>query len=834
MATQFTSPGQSYIPQGMSRRRPGQGYQPNSSPSPNDPNNPNGGGVDAGGGMDGRLGAAGETSDAGAVFQPAPGFPGFTSGNQANPVNPDPNTQNPSGASNTQTTSNTIQPNLRDVYDQFQNNRAQAGAWGQNFDQTMGGNADYSSGMAKGYDQLTPNLYSDIWNGGGGYTPDQSAAIQGNSGPTGLDNLYGKSQTELPGNFLSTQEQQAASGNPYAGYSMYAGQVPKIEATDASGAAGVNNSVGSMQAGYNSAIDPNALSLNPDYAGNQQKTVNAGVGQMNAAANNPSLGISNQYQQQAGMTDAEVNQMAQARSAEVGSSYRSAQDQLEQNAKASGTVNPLGIAAAQNQNQYASAMAQGDALNQGELDARAAQRAASTGVEQTRLGAQQYQSGMQQDVAQKGMAAQQGNTAQTENMRLGAAQDLSGRQMTAAGAVGQAGVNAAQFNATNANTTANTTANNLSSQYGSAENTQANRAYQLGANRQTANTAAQTTGFNQGMAVNDAASQRGTTIANQQQQQQAEGRQAAMGMGQYYGNQQNTQNQLRLGGQQVTGNLVNRASQGYAGWGNAQNSVGFGSNLEKGLGGSLGSSLGTFGGSTNSSGNWSAGMGRASGGQAPASSVLITPDGNYHPIGEDGPEMIVPLAPNRQGQWEYQPDRGSMGRSPTSGEVRSPYARSDYDMDNYGGPSDFDEDNLHPTKHGAGDGLACGGMVGGGHGGYASGGLIGTNDSDPSFSGSSPTTGPLSQMFYRSMGYAAGGIIPGVRDPQPLRVAMGRIEMPSATIAHGGQSMIFHPPHTPSNLIHGGYRSNVGRSKYLPGGSSHFSEMGNMRSPAYG
>ena len=46
MATQFTSPGQSYIPQGMGRRRPGQGpggggYQPNANGDPNDPNNPN-------------------------------------------------------------------------------------------------------------------------------------------------------------------------------------------------------------------------------------------------------------------------------------------------------------------------------------------------------------------------------------------------------------------------------------------------------------------------------------------------------------------------------------------------------------------------------------------------------------------------------------------------------------------------------------------------------------------------------------------------------------------------------------------------------------------------
>ena len=154
---------------------------------------------------------------------------------------------------------------------------------------------------------------------------------------------------------------------------------------------------------------------------------------------------------------------------------------------------------------------------------------------------------------------------------------------------------------------------------------------------------------------------------------------------------------------------------------------------------------------------------------------------------------------------------------------------------------------------------------------FAGGGIIGTDDSNPSFSGSDPTEGMYGEALRQSLGYAgggcvgrghaSGGVIPGTRDPESLRIAGGHLQLPSSTVwsprqgqsgpmtsmgyMRGGKRTMnpeldrppqFHggPQSLPAPLGGSGtYQRNLARRPSLPGGGTHITESGSMRRPAY-
>jgi len=360
-----------------------------------------------------------------------------------------------------QTTANYYTPQVTgDPNKMLRDQRLGSYATQQGFEQQLAPWQAQMQGMSTDYANLAGQLYSPIWQGGGGYTPEMLAEIQQREALGGLQ----PTQADLDAGMLQGYETQGIEGSPYAAFnafdptqaqnifSDYQGQTRNkfFEGRDAL-RAGVGqmqdaygNVIGGMEKGYDEAIDPATLRMSSAYPSAQEQALQTGAsGIRGAYSGNPALSLSSEYLRQAPMSDTEVDQMAGAQAADVGAGYRGAIDQLESNARASGAASPMAVAAARENLERLSAADSGDALTRGRLAARAAQRTAAQNVEDTRLGAGRYQSGLQLSGESGLMGAALGAAGQREQTRLGAEQDLAGRRMAATQALGQAGMSAA-------------------------------------------------------------------------------------------------------------------------------------------------------------------------------------------------------------------------------------------------------------------------------------------------------------------------------------------------------------------------------------------------------
>lgn len=417
-------------------------------------------------------------------------------------------------------------------------------------------------------------------------TPEQYAALGPNAGEsagmTGDPSSYGKAYNP---NAINTGTQEMAD--------HLRQNVGKTE--------GVNSNIlGQQQQSLSKAIDPKQLNASGAYQDANSAILNTtgdrldsasanATNRLDSATNNPALGISGEYGRQAGMTDAEVQQMADAGARDVGLRYQAAEGDAERRAAAGGNTSALAVGAQKARLGQQSATESADARVNAQLAARQAQRGAATGVEQTRLGAEQYQTGQKVNAGQylgsqgSQNAQYEGQLAgninqQQENTRLGAATNLAGMNIGAAnqvaqnqlqanqytgnqgaateqaiGAQGQQGQQFSQNLGTNiAMAQDQTAAQRAAQQYGIR---QGNQQYQIG------NT------FNQGTGVNDRLSQSNTNVANAGRADQQENRQWLTGQtGTYLGAQQNSQQQ-RIGNYgTLTGAMNNNANA----WGNYQ------------------------------------------------------------------------------------------------------------------------------------------------------------------------------------------------------------------------------------------------------------------------
>src|SRR6516164_5355728 len=86
--------------------------------------------------------------------------------------------------------------NARDVYNMYGGLGQSYFDWGQSFGTQQGALANYYGGNEAGYGNLTNQLYSPIWQGGGGYTPEQMQNVLQSQG---LQDVLAQS----PNNFLS-------------------------------------------------------------------------------------------------------------------------------------------------------------------------------------------------------------------------------------------------------------------------------------------------------------------------------------------------------------------------------------------------------------------------------------------------------------------------------------------------------------------------------------------------------------------------------------------------------------------------------------------------------
>ncbi len=429
----------------------------------------------------------------------------------------------------------------------------------QMYGQQMGMYGNYGNLMNQSYGQLAETP---------GYTDEESANItrepQYMQGITSQEQYQGLNPTD--------QEYAGMTGDPNSYYNSYdpagADQITTSGAEqqrNASNLAGgdISGATGRQRDSLGQAINPGNLRTSQAYGDNMDSVLNAThgrlgenqsstTGRLDKAVYNPDLGISSGYSRKAGMSDEEVNQVANAGARDVGLRYQSMMGDAARRAAEAGNASPLAVGALQARLAQQSATGAADARTNAYLAARGQQRQAETGVESTRLGAEQYRTGAQLGAGQflgaqgqqaaeyEGGLAQQG-TQSKENTRLGAEQYLTGAQVGAANALGQNELQGAEYmGGLRSSNEAQISNRNL----------QANQ-YQQGLGTQIAQNVEQT---------------------NAQRQAALYGNRAALGQyqqGQTYGQNFNTQGALSQG----YGNVANArrgGQQEYRGWTGAQ------------------------------------------------------------------------------------------------------------------------------------------------------------------------------------------------------------------------------------------------------------------------
>lgn len=545
----------------------------------------------------------------------------------------------------------------RDVFDMYQDIGKQNFTQGQQQQRRFGDLSNYYQDQVGRASGLANGLYSDIWNGGGGYTPEQLSGVKGQEG---LDEVKG----ELGDNQLYDWEKSQISSDPYKAFGLFQGQAPALTDLAAkTSEAGVNavntgrdvsgRTLDQMRGDFDGAIDPTKLSLSEGYKPGIDSSLARGRKGVTSAQTDPGLDTTAEYERQAGMTDQEVADMAERAAQDVGARYGSDRDTVLQQALASGQGTPEATAASLAALNRQGAADRGDAITRARLEARAAQRDAAGNVQNTKLNAGQYRAGLR---SSNELALQNSDIAANttaEQMRLAAEQGISGAKLKAAGDVSNAALNtnntmtalakdaALQGGQTQLGT-GMYNANMATGLVGAAEQAGSDRAKALATNRQGVNQS------NQGvkLGVNNLESSRAVTGAAPWLANQQEGRAAATNARDFNAGQANTANQQGLQAWQI-GNQGNQAAaNGYAGWGSSAGGQGFGDVFGDAFGGAFGQLLGS-GGSSAIKAIKPGGF--ASGGVIDHNHLIEVGEG-------DRPEAILPLTPatppNRRNQWE--------------------------------------------------------------------------------------------------------------------------------------------------------------------------------------
>jgi len=450
---------------------------------------------------------------------------------------------------------------------QWQNERLLARNQGDLWEGEQAQNAGQYGGAEGGYGGLVSDLYNPIWNGGGGYTPEQQQGVL-------QEGLTEQGLGGLDQNFLTPEEQQAAMGDPMGAYRMSGGYESQLN--DISQTTGQRQTEmlpflqgaqdawqGRLEGSYNNAIDPNRLRASAGYG----QQVGAGLGTAMEGVQDPGLGLTDQYLNEAHISDQEVDQLASAGGRTAAAPYQAGLSALRRQAAASGMTNPVGVAGAELQYNMAEGAAAADAANRARLDARSAQRGAAQNIQDTQLGAAGQRSGLKMNYGNMAIGA----AGDLERARMTGEQDLSNRQIGAGEDLAAQGTNNARYLTQSAIDTygqagdrnlqtAQGNADMRLGAYGTGEANQASRAFGLAQNRQ---------GVNQGNSqtrlgtANDL-STRYQSAYNPWLSAQAEGRQAAQGQQGYFGGRKQDTDQLRLGGAQLQQQGTQGAAGGYS------------------------------------------------------------------------------------------------------------------------------------------------------------------------------------------------------------------------------------------------------------------------------
>ncbi len=293
---------------------------------------------------------------------------------------------------------------------------------GNRIDSDLQGETVYRRGQEERYGGLMDRDAQELYDTPG-YTPQEQAGIV-REGETQalLDTDYGS-------NYLTPGESSAIEGDPYRPGNEWTQHISR--AMDQQESALTDN-VAHTRAGVDAAIDPAQLGLSGEYRTNQDAVLNTTAENVYGAIDPSRLRMDAEYARQARMSDDEVATTVQAAERNIGNRYRSAIGDLERSAAESGNASPLAIAAARARLERQSAVDAADAGTDAYLAARQAQRDAATGVEGTRLSAEQAYSGLRSGAAMDLGGLASGAVSERERLRQDSARDLSDRKMDAA------------------------------------------------------------------------------------------------------------------------------------------------------------------------------------------------------------------------------------------------------------------------------------------------------------------------------------------------------------------------------------------------------------------
>ena len=501
----------------------------------------------------------------------------------------------------------TYQPNLTttDPYERFTQDRTSWYDRGNRIDFDLQGETQFRRGEELRYGGMMDQSAQELRDTPG-YTPEEQAGI------TREGETYGLLDQDYSSNFMTPGEMEEVRGDPYRSERFYnpgdldrrnnetAGYVyDSLNQTEGA----LTDNIANTRAGVNAAIDPSQLSLSGEYRTNQDAVLNQTAGDVYGAIDPTRLRMSGEYERQAGMSDAEVEETRQAADRNIGNRYRAAVGDLERGAAESGNASPLAIGAARARLERQSAVDAADAVTNAGLAARQMQRDAGSGVEGTRLGAEQTYSGMRSGAAMDLGGMGERAVGQREGYRLDAQRDISDRQMQGALQTGAMAQDAATY-AGNARTSNLQQIGDRGQQTGQYSQTtginmaQGNEAAQsdrggfIATNRQGVNQANQGNQFDRGFAVNEAMSGRTQAGADARRQ----GQQTYMGWASDQTGR-NTDAASTARGQRIQNfgaqsGAVNNATGTGAEYDIRRRGQSFGTNFKTSLGGSLGKTLG--------------------------------------------------------------------------------------------------------------------------------------------------------------------------------------------------------------------------------------------------
>lgn len=351
--------------------------------------------------------------------------------------------------------------------------RQNIGYTGQQLMNAAGQQADQAGGQAQSYLNATDPLEQQMIAGQGGYTPQESAAITGDTGS------YTKYFDPVSANQTLTKSQDNQ-----------------------------NNAVGQLNAGlYNAVGNPGTqaeLRQNQDVGTSMQNTLNSEgknltgavtneASQLNSAVDPSKLGLSQDFTNNYLMSPTEQQNIVTGAGISAGNKDSQAVGDLQRSAAAAGT-DPMGVAAYRQRMATQQAADAGDAMTQARIQASNAaagrQQTNEAMREQTQQDISSRQMQNAQTVANTGIGAQETGAEQQLNTTMGLEQNRQNALQYLTGANLQAATTGGEATLQNAQTTTGQTQQqgqyNTSQGTNIAENqdvTNSNRAQQIAGTR---------------------------------------------------------------------------------------------------------------------------------------------------------------------------------------------------------------------------------------------------------------------------------------------------------------------------------------------------------------